>query len=71
MKDNNPDNLGPRPQPPDDLWDDDALREYFRRHELVTWADVASQPPLFAGSRSEIEEAIRASDRDWAGEESD
>lgn len=49
----------------------DALREYFRRHELVTWADVASQPPLFAGSRSEIEEAIRASDRDWAGEESD
>jgi plasmid stability protein len=46
----------------------DALREYFERHESVSWADVASRPPLFAGSRSEIDEAIRASDRDWAGE---
>jgi len=46
----------------------DALREYFERHASVSWADVASQPPLFTGSRSEIDEAIRASDRDWAGE---
>jgi hypothetical protein len=46
----------------------DALREYFERHESVSWADVASRPPLFIGSRSEIEEAVRASDRDWAGE---
>ena len=46
----------------------DALREYFERHESVSWADLASRPPLFTGSRSEIDEAIRASDRDWAGE---
>jgi hypothetical protein len=46
----------------------DALREYFERHESVSWADVASRPPLFTASRSEIDEAIRASDRDWAGE---
>jgi plasmid stability protein len=46
----------------------DALREYFERHESVSWADVASQPPLFIESRSEIDEAIRASDRDWAGD---
>ena len=43
-------------------------REYFERHASVSWADVASRPPLFTGSRSEIDEAIRASDRDWAGE---
>ena len=46
----------------------DALREYFERHEAVSWADVASRPPLFTGGRLEIDEAIRASDRDWAGE---
>ncbi len=46
----------------------DALREYFRRHETVTWADVAARPALFAGGRSEIEEAIRESDSDWPGE---
>jgi plasmid stability protein len=45
-----------------------ALREYFERHESVSWAEVAAQPPLFTGSRSEIDEAVRASDRDWAGE---
>lgn len=47
----------------------DALREYFERHTTMSWAEVASQPPLFIGSRSEIDEAIRASDRDWEGEE--
>ena len=46
----------------------DALREYFERHEFVSWSEVASRPPLFSGSRSEIDEAIRASDREWAGE---
>jgi plasmid stability protein len=46
----------------------EALREYFERHDAGSWADVASRPPLFTGSPSEIDEAIRASDRDWAGE---
>lgn len=46
----------------------DALREYFDRHETISWADVASRAPLFAGPRSEIDEAIRASDRDWSDE---
>ena len=46
----------------------DALREYFDRHATVSWAEVASRPPLFAGTRAEIDEAIRASDRDWPGE---
>jgi plasmid stability protein len=44
----------------------EALREYFQRRETVSWADVASRPPVFMGSRSEIEEAIRESDRDWS-----
>lgn len=46
----------------------DALREYFDRHESVSWADVAARPPIFAGTRSEIDEALRASDLDWPGE---
>lgn len=46
----------------------DALREYFDRHETISWADVAARPPLFAGTRSEIDEAIWASDRDWPDE---
>jgi plasmid stability protein len=46
----------------------DALREYFERHETVTWADLASRPPLFTGSRFEIEKAIHESDEDWPGE---
>jgi hypothetical protein len=49
----------------------DALREYFDRHATLSWADVASQPPLFAGTRSEIDDAIHASDRDWPGAGSD
>jgi predicted transcriptional regulator len=44
----------------------DALREYFDRHETMSWADAASRPPLFEATRSEIEAAVRASDRDWA-----
>jgi AbrB family looped-hinge helix DNA binding protein len=40
----------------------------FEHHESVGWADVTSRPPLFTGSRSEIDEAIRASDRDWASD---
>jgi predicted transcriptional regulator len=46
----------------------DALREYFERHESVSWADVAFRPALFKSGRVEIDDAIRASDRDWAGE---
>jgi hypothetical protein len=46
----------------------DALREYFQRHRTVSWADIASQPPVFTDSRSDIEEAIRASDGDWPGD---
>jgi hypothetical protein len=46
----------------------DALRAASRAGGSVSWADVASRPPLYTGSRSEIEEAICASDRDWAGE---
>jgi hypothetical protein len=42
----------------------DALREYFERRSTVTWAELASRPPLFTGSRSEIEKAIEAADRD-------
>jgi plasmid stability protein len=43
----------------------DALREYFQRHGTASWADLASQPPIFIDSRSDIDEAIRASDHDW------
>ncbi len=46
----------------------DALRQYLERHETVSWADMAMRPPVFTGSRLEIDEAIRASDRDWPGE---
>jgi plasmid stability protein len=46
----------------------DALREYFQRHEAVSWADLASRPPVFIDSRPEIDEAIHASDRDWPGD---
>ena len=46
----------------------DALREYFERHETISWADVAARPPLFVGTWSEIDDALHASDRDWAGE---
>ncbi len=46
-----------------------ALREYLERHATVSWADVAARGPLFQGSRSEIDEAIGASDRDWAGDD--
>jgi len=46
----------------------DALREYLERHETMSWADVASRPPLFEATRAEIEEAVRTSDREWAGE---
>jgi plasmid stability protein len=48
----------------------DALREYVERHETVSWAELASRPPLFTGSRLEIEQAIHESDQDWPGEES-
>jgi hypothetical protein len=44
------------------------LREHAERHPSISWADVAARPPLFIGGRSEIEEAIRAGDRDRAGE---
>ena len=46
----------------------DALHEYLERHEPMSWAEVASRPPLFDATRTEIEEAVRASDRDWADE---
>ena len=46
----------------------EALREYLQRRETVSWADVASLPPVFGGSRSEIEEAIRESNGDWPDE---
>ena len=46
----------------------DALREYLERNPASGWADVASRPPLFTAGRSEIEEAIRASDLDWPGQ---
>jgi plasmid stability protein len=43
----------------------DALGEYIERKTAGSWSDVASQPPLFFGSRRQIEAAIRASDLDW------
>jgi plasmid stability protein len=46
----------------------EALREYFQRHETVSWADLASRPPVFTDGRLEIDDAIRASDRDWPGD---
>jgi len=46
----------------------DALRQYIQRHETISWADLATRPPVFTGGRVEIDEAIRASDRDWPDE---
>jgi predicted transcriptional regulator len=46
----------------------DALHEYLERTAASGWAEVASRPALFAASRSEIDEAIRASDLDWPGQ---
>ncbi len=45
-----------------------ALAEGGAAAGTVTWGDVASRPPLFVGKRSEIEEAIRASDPDRPGD---
>jgi hypothetical protein len=47
----------------------DALHEYLERRATVSWAEAARRPRLPIGSRAEIDEAIRASDRDWAGED--
>jgi hypothetical protein len=46
----------------------DTRWDQFERQATACWADIAARPPLFAGTRSEIDEAISASDRDWAGE---
>jgi 23S rRNA (adenine2503-C2)-methyltransferase len=35
----------------------------------VSWAEMASRPPPFSGSRAEIDEAVSASDRDQTGED--
>jgi plasmid stability protein len=45
-----------------------ALHEYLERHQAHSWADLAARPPVFTGGRSEIDEAIRASDQDWPDE---
>jgi hypothetical protein len=46
----------------------DALRAYLEQCETLSWTDLASRPPLFADTRTEIDDAIRASDRGWARE---
>lgn len=46
----------------------EALREYLQRHETVTWQELMAEPALFDTAREEIDAAIEASDRDWAGE---
>jgi DNA-binding transcriptional LysR family regulator len=47
---------------------DEALREYLQRHESITWQGLMAEPPLFDVAREEIDAAIEASDREWAGE---
>lgn len=47
----------------------DALREYIERHPARSWADLMARPPLYTATREELDAAIRASDREWAGEE--
>lgn len=46
----------------------EALREYFERHDSISWPELMAQPPLFDAAREEIDIAIEASDSDWAGE---
>jgi ribbon-helix-helix CopG family protein len=49
----------------------EALHEYLERHATISWAEVASWPPLGLGTWPEVEEALRASDRDWLRREPD